>query len=100
MTFFYPFVGEKDLIKCLTTTFSISGYPEISIEQGHISLRYEKENITKMLVYDLNSIRSGIEYANADVKGYNDSLHSLAIFPKKSKRSNPSFRLQISLKFR
>ncbi len=90
MTFFYPFIGEKDLFKCRASTFSMSGYPDISIEQGYILFIYEKslqemekteskENIMKMLEYDLNCIRNGIEYANSDVKGYNDSLHSLAI---------------------
>lgn len=89
MTFFYPYVGEKDLFKCRASTFSLSVYPEISIQQGHFFVRYEmsleemkkedaKTDVIKTLEHDLNRIRGGIEYANIDVKAFNDNLKSLA----------------------
>jgi len=40
MTCYYPYVGETDLFKCRASTFSCSGYPEISISQDYISLQY------------------------------------------------------------
>lgn len=90
MIFYFPFVGEEDLFKCHASTYSLSGYPDISISRGFISLRYEyslnemqsenaKESALKKLERDIKDIRDGISYANKDVESYNMSLKKQAL---------------------
>lgn len=90
MIFYFPFVGEEDLFKCYASTYSLSGYPDISISRGFISLRYEyslnemqsenaKDSALKKLERDIKDIRDGISYANKDVEAYNLSLKQQAL---------------------
>ena len=85
MIFYFPFTGEEDLFKCHASTYSLSGYPDISISRGFISIRYEyslsemqsesaKDSALKKLECDIKDIRDGINYANKDVEAYNMSL--------------------------
>ena len=68
----------------------MSGYPDISISRGFISLRYEyslsemqsesaKDSALKKLERDIKDIRDGINYANKDVEAYNMSLKKQAL---------------------
>ena len=41
MIFYFPFTGEEDLFKYRASTFALGPYPNISISQGFVSLRYE-----------------------------------------------------------
>ena len=90
MVFYFPFIGEKDLFKCRASTFSLGGYPDISIEQRFLSLEYEyslnemqregaKDDALKKLEQDIKDIRNGISYANKDVESYNASLQKQAL---------------------
>lgn len=90
ITFYFPFDGDSLLFSCRTSTFSLSGYPDISLESGYFSISYYKslremsgsENqakITNELNRDVREIRSGIQYANADVVLYNGSLREYAL---------------------
>lgn len=90
MTFIFPFEGEADLFKCQASTFSISGYPEITIQRNIITLRYERtiqemeregavESVMKSVARDLENLRSGIGYANNDVTRFNSTLRAEAI---------------------
>ena len=90
MIFYFPFTGEEDLFKCHASTYSLSGYPDISISRGFISLRYEyslsemqsesaKDSALKKLERDIKDIRDGINYANKDVEAYNMSLKKQAL---------------------
>ena len=90
MTFYFPFTGEEDLFKCHASTYTLSGYPDISISRGFISLRYEyslnemqregaKDDALKKLEHDIKDIRNGISYANKDVEAYNASLQKQAL---------------------
>ena len=92
MIFYFPFTGEEDLFKCHASTYSLSGYPDISISRGFISLRYEyslsemqsesaKDSALKKLERDIKDIRDGINYANKDVEAYNMSLKKQALHP-------------------
>lgn len=89
MTFAFPFEGEADLFKCQASTFSISGYPEITIQRDVITLRYERtiqemerecavESVMKSVERDLESLRSGIGYANDDITQFNSTLRAEA----------------------
>lgn len=89
-TFYFSYDGEKDLFKQRASTFSLSGYPEIEVNQNKISFRYEKslsemskenakEELMKVLERDVNSIKSGISYVNKDVDNFNKTLKSNAL---------------------
>ena len=90
MSFYYPFEGEKDLFKCRASTFSVSGYPEITIQSDVIVLRYEKsiqemeregavDLVMKTVAQDVDRLRSGVGYANNDVSCFNSSLRAEAM---------------------
>lgn len=90
MLFHFPFEGEADLFKCRASAFSLSGYPEITIQTGSIVLRYEKtlqemeresavQEVMKVVELDLKSLRSGIDYANNDVSQFNRTLRADAV---------------------
>jgi len=90
MSFYFPFEGEVDLFKCQASTFSLSGYPDITIQSGAIMLKYEKtlqemekegavESVMKAVEQDLKRLRSGIDYANNDVSRFNSTLRADAV---------------------
>ena len=103
MIFYFPFTGEEDLFKCHASTYSLSGYPDISISRGFISIRYEyslsemqsesaKDSALKKLERDIKDIRDGISYANKDVESYNMSLKKQALqLLEEKKRKVESF---------
>ena len=103
MIFYFPFTGEEDLFKCHASTYSLSGYPDISISRGFISIRYEyslserqsesaKDSALKKLERDIKDIRDGINYANKDVGAYNMSLKKQALqLLEEKKRKVESF---------
>ncbi len=103
MIFYFPFTGEEDLFKCHASTYSLSGYPDISISRGFISIRYEyslsemqsesaKDSALKKLERDIKDIRDGINYANKDVESYNMSLKKQALhLLEEKKRKVESF---------
>ena len=89
-TFYYPYSGEKDLFKCRASTFSLGGYPEITLERDSFSFRIEKtltemnqanakDDLLKGLEHCLTEIKSGLSYANGDVSGFNSSLKGQAL---------------------
>lgn len=90
LSFYYPFEGEADLFRCQASTFSLSGYPEITIQCGVIALRYERtlnemesedavESVMKAVAQDIKHLRSGIDYANSDVSRFNSTLRADAV---------------------
>lgn len=90
MIFYFPFTGVKDLFKYRASTFSWGPYPDISISEGFISLRYEyslnemqdekaKDSAMKKLKNDIKDIRDGINHVNRDVESYNMSLQKQAL---------------------
>ena len=103
MIFYFPFTGEEDLFKCQASIYSLSGYTDISISRGFISLRYEyslsemqsesaKDSALKKLERDIKDIRDGISYANKDVEAYNMSLKKQALqLLEEKKRKVESF---------
>lgn len=73
--FYFPCKGDMRLFKCKASTFSLSVYPEITIQKSYVSLRIEKslnemnaagskEWLLGGLKNSIDSIRSGVEYAN------------------------------------
>lgn len=98
-TFFFPYTGEADLFKCKASTFSLSGYPDITVDKTTVSIRLErttsemkqsnsKEILLKNLENDFYRIRNGISYANNDVSAFNNSLKGQAINWLKEKKNN------------
>lgn len=88
--FYYPFQGDSNLFRCRASTFSVSGYPEISVLGGYIAFRIEKslnemknsnakDQVLSDLKHNVDSIRSGISYANRDVRAFNQSLRDRAL---------------------
>lgn len=95
--FYFQYQGDINLFKCRASAFSLSGYPEITIQKGYISFRIEqslnemktpgsKERLLGNLKNSIDSIRSGIEYANKDVRVFNQGLRPKAFAELQSKR--------------
>ena len=42
LSFFFPYEGENDLFKSHASTFSLSPYPDITLHDKYIILKYEK----------------------------------------------------------
>lgn len=89
-TFSYPYHGEKELFKCRASTFSLGGYPDISVQKDNISITIEKtlnemeqpdakEKLLSGLERSIKEIKDGISYANSDVNSFNQSLKSQAL---------------------
>lgn len=98
-TFFFPYTGESDLFKCRASTFSMGGYPEITVDKKTVSFRIErtlsemkqanaKENLLGSLEGSLKEIRNGLSYANNDVAGFNKSLKQQALKWLEEKKKN------------
>lgn len=98
MTFYFPFTGDAGLFESQASTYSLSSYPEIYLSDSHLSLQYEyalnelegagaKESVMQRVKHDIKEIRSGINYANADVENYNATLKSVAMNYLSQKRS-------------
>ena len=98
-TFYYPYTGDADLFKCRASTFSLSGYPEISVDNEMVSFRIEQslskmkgENAEKVILgsleYNLEKVKTGVSYANKDVEVFNASLRDQALEWLEKKRKN------------
>lgn len=85
MEFTFPYTGDMNLFKCRASTYSLSGYPDIDLSADSFSLHYEfaltemkteddKQKLDQRLSHDVASIKSGIQYANNDVAGFNAGL--------------------------
>ena len=105
--FWFPVEGEIDLFKCSASTFLCSGYPEITLSKGYMKLSYQKtyqemeregakEQVLTECEHDLDSIRTGIGFANKDVQAFNISLRALAMkyLQEKKKKVSSFFDLQ------
>lgn len=88
--FYYPYTGDPNLFKCRASTFSVSGYPEITVNKETVSFHMEcslsemnnanaKDNLLRNLEHALKEIRDGISYANKDVTLFNNSLKQQAL---------------------
>lgn len=85
--FYFPFQGESDLFKCQASTFSCSGYPEITVSESYVIFKIEKSleemksadskaKLLSGLKQSLDSIREGAGYVNKDVYAFNLDLKS------------------------
>lgn len=90
MKFFFPYEGESDLFRCKASTFSLSGYPDAEINNGYVVIEYEyelnevdtdekKDEAIKRLNHAIESIRTGINYANTDVMSFNGEIKALTL---------------------
>lgn len=97
MNFYYPYMGNRDLFFSRASTYSLSAYPSVNINEKYISLHYEwrltdmrdmqdKENQIKQLESDLSSIKKGVSFVNDDVNVFNNRLRSLALISLEKRR--------------
>lgn len=97
--FYYHYTGDDMLFRCQASTFSMGGYPEIELEEGHVVFSISKtlreleaseakEKIMSEIEHNVNSVRKGIEYCNSDIKNFNTSLkgHALRLLEEKRKK--------------
>ena len=95
--FYFPYHGYSELFKCRASTYSVSGYPEITVFDHNISFKVEKplnemkeKKDADKLVDEINQmasqIRSGAKYANSDVIKFNSSLHERILKKLKEKK--------------
>ena len=89
-SFYFPYQGDVSLFQCKASTFSLSGYPEITVDEKTVSFHIErslsemkndnvKNSILKSVENNLNEINNGLSYANRDVNAFNNSLKSQAL---------------------
>lgn len=103
MRFYFPYEGERDLFRCRASTYSLSGYPDVDIDNSYVIIEYEyglsevdspeKTNtVFKRLERDIDLIRKGADYANADVVCFNDAIKDLALqYLQEKKKKVESF---------
>lgn len=82
--FHFPFDGCEELFQCRASTYSAGSYPQIELCEGEIIIsmnksidevsHIDKNSITSAIDKSLNRIKLGIEYANNDIKKFNDRL--------------------------
>ena len=89
-SFYFPYQGDKDLFQCRASAYSLSGYPDITVDNKYISFHIErslaemdkvdaKDDFFKGLEYSLNRIKDGLSYVNRDVNSFNNSLKEQAL---------------------
>lgn len=97
--FYFPYTGEPELFKCRASTFSVGGYPEITINKADISFRIERtiadlnrpeapNRLLDTLAHELKDIRDGLSYANNDVISFNNLLKGQALKWLEKKKNN------------
>ncbi len=98
-SFYYPYEGDDTLFKCRASTFSLGGYPEITLSNGYLIIKAEralnemngenaKERLLSAVASELKEIKDGVGYANSDVNGFNKGLRnyiSEALISKRNK---------------
>lgn len=103
MEFYFPYEGESDLFRCQASTYSLSAYPDVAIDDSFIIIQYEygldevdtpekKDAVFKRLNHDIESIKSGADYANADVLGFDSVIKGVALqYLQEKKKKVESF---------
>ena len=82
LTFVFPFSGSNFLFECRASKFYMVHYPEVLLGENELSFQYQyatedtkqegwKETVLNRLCDEVKMIKQGIEWANADVEGYN-----------------------------
>lgn len=98
-SFYYPYEGDDTLFKCRASTFSLGGYPEITLSNGYLIIKAEralnemngenaKERLLSAVASELKEVKDGVGYANSDVNGFNKGLRnyiSEALISKRNK---------------
>ena len=94
----YPFEGSAILFQCQGSTFSLSGYPDIEVNNGEIILEYRyaiqdvdceswNDEVERRKATDIESIRQGLSYVNRDVcdfdSGFKDKILQMLAERKK-----------------
>lgn len=108
--FFFPYTGDDNLFKCQASTFSISGYPNVELVNSYLVLTYQaalnelqsqgdKNKLIVQLEHDLESIKSGVGYANADANAFNGGLRGIAMKLLEDRKKNIEQFFSISQMF-
>lgn len=87
LTFAYPFTGTESLFDCQASTFSLSGYPEVEICNGHMlfELAYTidesrqdgwKDRVINQINEARRRVQQGIDWINNDLVTYNHGFET------------------------
>lgn len=96
--FYYPFTGEKDLLKCRPSSILLGGYPEITIEDDCLVISLEKalteikpdnikQEIENAAKHNFDEIISALNTINSSVNAFNNSLKERASEELKKKKT-------------
>ena len=96
-TFHFPFQGAPTLFSCRASSFSLGGYPEITVKNKEVVFQIERtlsemnspeahKKLLGSLDENVSEIRHGLSLANQDVEAFNSSLKKQAIVLLREKR--------------
>lgn len=109
-SFYFPYQGDKTLFQCQASTFSLSGYPEITLDTKTVSFHIErslsemkntdaKDNLLKCVEQNLSEINKGLSYANRDVNTFNNNLKGQALKALQDKKQKVEAYFNIATMF-
>ena len=109
-SFFFPYQGDQTLFQCQASTFSMSGYPEITLDNKTISFHIErslsemksadaKDSLLKSVEHNLSEIKRGLSYANRDVNVFNNNLKCQALKALQDKKQKVETYFNIATMF-
>lgn len=87
-----PYTGDKDLFEIRASTYSLSGYPDITVNDNEIIIKVsyqdsnaDGEKVKRSMESDLKSIVKAVQNLNKDVRGYNSNIETSIKTALKSK---------------
>jgi len=79
-----PYIGDKGLFDIRASTYSLSGYPDITVNDREVIMKVsyqdsnaDGEKVKRSMESDLKSIADAVKNLNSDVKGHNNNVESL-----------------------
>ena len=66
-SFYFPYQGDKDLFQCRASAYSLSGYPDITVDNKYISFHIERSLADMDKVDAKDNFFKGLEYSLSDL---------------------------------
>ena len=109
-SFYFPYQGDQTLFQCQASTFSVGGYPEITLDSETVSFHFErslsemkntddKDSLIISVEHSLEKINKGLSYANRDVNAFNNSLKDQALKELQEKKQKVEAYFSIATMF-
>ena len=87
-----PYTGDKDLFEIRASTYSLSGYPDITVNDKEIIMKVsyqdykaDGEKVKRTMESDLKSIVKAVQNLSRDVRDYNSKIETSIKTALKSK---------------